>query len=101
MGEQAESALPLLRQSLQHEEASIRLSAFEGLMAVETGSEKKLPVMLKALEDRSTPMRHASMKALISLKEEAAPAIPVLIQRLSESEDRELALGALRVSTLK
>ena len=53
--------------------------------------------MLKALEDRSTPMRHASMKALISLKEEAAPAIPVLIQRLSESEDRELALGALRV----
>ena len=97
MGEQAESALPLLRQSLQHEEASIRLSAFEGLMAVETGSEKRLPVMLKALEDRSTPMRHASMKALISLKEEAAPAIPVLIQRLSESEDRELALGALRV----
>ena len=97
MGEQAESALPLLRQSLQHEEASIRLSAFEGLMAVETGSEKRLPIMLKALEDRSTPMRHASMKALISLKEEAAPAIPVLIQRLSESEDRELALGALRV----
>ena len=57
--------------------------------------------MLKALEDRSTPMRHASMKALISLKEEAAPAIPVLIQRLSESEDRELALGALRVVPLK
>ena len=45
-------------------------------------------------------MRHASMKALISLKEEAAPAIPVLIQRLSESEDRELALGALRVKCL-
>ena len=55
MGEQAESALPLLRQSLQHEEASIRLSAFEGLMAVERGSEKRLPIMLKALEDRSTP----------------------------------------------
>jgi len=97
MGEQAGSALPLLTRSLQHEEASIRLSAFDGLMTVDTDSEKRLPIMLKALEDSSTPMRHASMKALISLKDEAAPAIPVLIQRLNESEDRELALGALRV----
>ena len=96
LGPEAKPALPALNQAVGHADSGVRASALNALTKVETDDGKLLALLKPALSDASAKVRHTAIRGLGELGSDARPAGPELFARLETSEDRKLALEALR-----
>ncbi|MCH2383222.1 MAG: HEAT repeat domain-containing protein [Pedosphaera sp.] len=96
LGPEAKPALPALNQAVRHDDSGVRASALNALTKVETDDGKLLALLKPALSDASAKVRHTAIRGLGELGSDARPAGPELFARLETSEDRKLALEALR-----
>ena len=96
LGPEAKPALSALNQAVGHADSGVRASALNALTKVETDDGKLLALLKPALRDASAKVRHTAIRGLGELGSDARPAGPELFARLETSEDRKLALEALR-----
>ncbi|MBC8243827.1 MAG: HEAT repeat domain-containing protein [Verrucomicrobia bacterium] len=96
LGPEAKPALPALSQAVSHADADVRASALNALAKVEPDDRKLLSALRPALGDSSAKVRHTAIRELGELGSDARPAGPELFARLDTSEDRQVALEALR-----
>jgi HEAT repeat protein len=96
IGSVASPALPLISRLAEDARAQVRASAFVAAGQVDTDPKTLLPLLLKGAEDDVMEVRHQAVQTLGRLRDKADSASPRLFALLDHSDDRSVALEALR-----
>jgi HEAT repeat protein len=91
-------ALPVLLDSLQHREASVRMMAAYALSEIRSSATKAIPALIQAVRDPDHEVRNMAAFALGALGARAEGAAPALARALQDAdpEVRDSAAWALR-----
>lgn len=96
LGEGANLLAPSVVKLLDHQQASVRMTAAGAVAAVEKDAGKKTEWLSEMLDDSELEVRRIAAVQLGKLGPSAKAAVPKLFQLLNSEADSDFASGALR-----